>query len=272
MTRWRAWVLGMAMLLPGLPVAGHEYWIAPEAARLNPGDTLRARLFVGSDMVGQEFPWLKRSVTAAEIWSPSGAAPIAAREGDMPALTAEVTEDGLHRLTMHTTPNYVIFDDLAEFGRYLDYEGLDGVMAQHQARGLPDKLFGEAYIRNARALVQVGDVVPGQVDAPTGMPFELVARGNPYVPGQGSIEVGLTWQGVAQAGVQVAVFRLAPGATAPEGVTRELLRSDSQGLVRVSLAEPGQYMVSAVRIEPVEESAAVVWQSHWASLTFEIAR
>lgn len=251
-------------------VAAHEYWIAPETHRAEEGTTLRADLRVGQDFSGEVYPWLRRNVIAARVEGPDGAADLGGREGDIPALSVPLGGPGLYRISLHTTPAYLIFDSFDQFVRYTEYEGLTGIAERHKARGLPDKGFGEAFTRNARALVQVGPATPDQADAPSGMPFDLVAEANPFVEGLAGLPVRLTWQGQPSPDTQIAVFLLPEGGTAPQDTVRSTLRTDADGRALIPLPQAGRYMLAAVHIEELspEESAAAVWESHWASLTF----
>lgn len=270
-TSLRSVVLGLFLCgLFSQQLQAHEYWISPETYRPEQDQPVRAQRLVGSNMQGEAFPWLRRSVKAARFWSPSGDVEITAREGDIPALTVTPREPGLHRISFHTTPSYITFDGMEKFASYLNYEGLQPVIAQHAARGLPTENIAEEYIRNARALIQVGPAQPDQLDAPTGMPFELVALQNPYVTGTQAIDVRLTWLDAPSPATQVAVFVRAPGATDASGVTRTLAFTDENGIAHIPLDLPGEYMLAAVHMDPVDGSNTVVWRSHWASLTFSV--
>lgn len=270
-TSLRSMLFGLLLWgLSSQQVQAHEYWISPETYRPQQGQPLKAQRFVGSNMQGEAFPWLRRSVKAARFWSPSGDVEITAREGDIPALTVTPLEPGLHRISFYTTPSYITFDGMEKFSSYLTYEGLQPVIALHAARGLPTENIAEEYTRNARALVQVGPAQPDQLDAPTGMPFELVALQNPYVDGTTAIDVRLTWQNEPSPDTQVAVFVRAPGATDATGVTRTLAFTDPNGVAHIPFDLPGEYMLAAVHMDPVDGSNVVVWRSHWASLTFAV--
>ena len=259
----------------GVPQTGlaHEYWIAAQKFQVEPGEAVVADLLVGSMMSGEAYPWLKRSVREAKLWAPDGGVmEITGRDGDLPALNITAAQPGLNRISFHSKPSFVVFEEFEKFQRYLDLEGLTGVAEAHRARGLPEKGFIEKFTRNARALIQVGPVVDGQGDAPTGMPFELVAMGNPYTPGLTEIGVRLTWNGAPAAGVQVALFLTPPGANPPNGVQRTLFTTDAAGRVAVPLTRAGRYMLASVHIEPVDSGTEAVWQSHWANLTFALDR
>lgn len=263
----RTILFGLVAML-AQPVLAHEYWI--EAQKFHPAapEELTADLRVGADLSGEAFPWLKQSFVSVQLWPPGGeAATLTGRMGDLPALRLDLRGEGLHRVSVETTPSFVVYDKPETFPSYLDYEGLTGVLEVHKARGLPETGFGERYVRNARALMQVGAVTDGQSDAPTGMPFELVAEANPYAPGLTELSVRLLWQGEPTPDTQVALFHAPPGAVRPEGVERTLYTTDAEGRVTVPLWA-GMNLLSAVRIEAVEDSAAAVWQSWWASLTY----
>ena len=261
--------LAIVFTIPAMPILSHEYWIDASKFHPTPDEEVTADLRVGSDLSGEVFPWLKQSFRAVQLWSPDqGPTPLTGRTGDIPALRLPSLDAGLHRISVETTPSFVIFETMDVFEDYLAYEGLTGILESHRSRSLPETGFGERYSRNARALIQSGPVIEGQTDAPTDMPFELVAQGNPYEPGLGSLPVRLTWQGEPAAGVQVALFHAAPEAEPPQGVTRQLFTTDGEGLVTIPLQGQGLHLLSAVRIEPVEDSAAAVWQSWWASLSF----
>ncbi|MCV2866381.1 DUF4198 domain-containing protein [Albidovulum sediminicola] len=266
------WIGLVANILAVTGAVGHEFWIAPESYRSDPGAEITAHLRVGQDMSGDAIPYLSRTVAGMGHWGPDSTSAIGAREGDLPAIAGVgLDAPGLHRLSVETNPAYIVFDTLTDFADYLAYEGLDAVAALHRERGLAETEIAEAYIRNARTLVQVGPAREDQRDAPTGMAFELTALGNPYLPGQSGIEVLLQWQGVAEAETQLAIFHLPLGGTAPADTVRTLTRTDAKGRARIAIDAAGTYLLNSVHMEPVEGPGSVVWQSHWASLTFAVA-
>lgn len=266
------WLIACIAALAATSAAAHEFWIAPDRYRTEPGTQLSAQLRVGQDMSGDAFPYLSRTVAEMRHWLGETSGAIDAREGDLPAISGlDLATPGLHRIAVATNPAYIVFDTLPEFADYLGYEGLGPVVAMHRDRGLAETGIAEAYIRNARALVQVGPPRDDQRDAPTGMTYELTALGNPYMPGLSEIDVVLRWKGAAEAGTQISIFHLPPDGTAPGDTVRTLARTDEGGRARIAIGRPGTYLVNAVHMEPAEGPGAVVWQSHWASLTFFVS-
>ena len=261
----------LSLYLTALPASAHEFWLDPEANIAGSGQSVSIDMRVGQDLVGQALPYLDDVVSEMKHWPSDIASEIKARLGDRPAIQDVVLDQpGLHRFTLETNPAYVVFETFAEFTEYLEYEGLEAIAAKHIDRQLAEADIAEAYIRNARTLVQVGPVAPEHLDAPTGLPFELIVDGNPFAAHQKEIDVKLTWQGVPAADTQISVFQKTSGAPVPTSATRTRVMTDKDGVATISLGVVGQYLLNAVRMEPVEGPGSVVWQSHWASLTFEI--
>lgn len=250
-------------LLSAVPATAHEYWISADDYAVSPGETVAARLMVGQMMEGTEVPWLSRQIKSFRYFAPDDPQDAAGREGDRPALVYEAEKPGLHIIAQETRPLEVVFDTLEEFSEYLAYEGLERFVFIHRERGLPEAGFAEAYTRSAKALVQVGPVQPQDRDRRLGLEFELIALANPYA-GEPVLPVELAWQGTPEAGTQISVFRETDGE-----VERTLVSTGPDGRARIPLHEAGgRYLLNAVHLEPVSGDGPV-WESSWASLTFE---
>ena len=261
----------VACLAAPLTLNAHEFWIDAAPDRPMTGERTSADLRVGQNLSGAALPYLDTTIRSITHVSPSDAEPIASRLGDRPAINGVTFgSSGLHVLTVETHPAYIVFDTMPEFEDYLAYEGLPEIADLHRERGLPDTGIAEEYLRNARALVQVGSVGDSDWDRPTGMPFEIVVDGTPFAAGKQTIAVRLTWQGAAATDTQITLFHLPSGGTAPLDTTRILVETDGKGYAAFPMPGPGQYLLNAVKIEPVDGPGSVVWQSHWASLSFNI--
>ncbi|MCV2867466.1 DUF4198 domain-containing protein [Defluviimonas sp. WL0002] len=269
--RYVAQLALIALVATSQPLDAHEFWI--DAGQGGPviGESVSADLRVGQDLSGAALPYLDTTIRSMTHFSPRDSKPLASRLGDRPAINnVTFASSGLHVLTVETHPAYIVFDTMPEFEDYLAYEGLSEIADRHRERGLPGSGIAEEYLRNARVLVQVGPVGDSDVDRPTGMPFEIVVNGTPFVAGKRTLTVRLTWQGAAAPHIQIALFHLPSGGTAPSDTTRTLVETDGEGYAEVPMPGAGQYLLNAVRIEPADGPGSVVWQSHWASLSFGI--
>lgn len=250
-------------MLASLPASAHEYWIDVDDFTVSPGEAISARLKVGQMMEGLELPRLSRQIKSFQYFAPVVAQDAEGREGDRPALIYEAKATGLHIIAQETLPLEVTFDTFEEFEEYLYYEGLERFAAAHLERNLPTAGFTEAYARFAKALVQVGPVGGQQQDRQLGLAFEITALRNPYA-GLLRLPVQLTWMGLPEKNTQISVFRQKGGE-----VERTLINTDTDGKAVIPLHQDGgRYLLNAVHLEPAF-GGNPVWQSSWASLTFE---
>lgn len=258
--------LALAAIGP-LPALAHEFWIEPESYRVAVGETVKAELRVGRMLVGESFPYLSDQIVAARLHAPEGVLDLEGMEGDLPALSVTPAEAGLHVITYHSAPALAEYEDFATFESYLAYEGLEDVVRLHKDRALPESGFAESYIRNARALLQVGPADAEDIDRPTGMPLELIALQNPFVDGLTELQVQLLWQGAPMPNRQVSIFQRPDGEGEP---TRSLVATDADGRATIPLADEGFYLLNAVQMKPAAGPGPVIWESHWATLTFDV--
>ena len=102
------------------------------------------------------------------------------------------------------------------------------------------------------------------------MKAELVALRNPYTDDlSAGLPVQLLFEGAPRAEALVTLFARHPDG----GVEASHFRTDADGIALLPVHLGVEYLVDSVVILPLEGGGAgPVWQSHWASLTFEVAR
>jgi primary-amine oxidase len=254
-------LLWAALLLAYAPARAHEFWITPGRFVTEPESNIVVSLNVGVMMRGSELPYLSHNFDSFTVTSRSDVEELRGNQGDIPAAGYTPTRAGLHTITYHSAPNFVTFDEWQLFVDYLAYEGLADVAQSHLERGLPQTGFRERYLRHAKALVQVGPVRSEDRDEAAGAPLELVVLGNPYRADQRTIQVGLYRHGAAVPHHPVAVHRHAGY------VTRDIVETDANGLLEIDTTAGGEFLLNATELRPVDEGE-IVWESHWASLTF----
>jgi uncharacterized GH25 family protein len=251
--------------LAATPAPAHEFWIEPESGEINPGESIVADLKVGTMLNGESYPYLSNRFVAFTDTVGGETSVIVGNDGDIPAMVKIAARPGLHVIANQTVAFRLTYDDWSKFRGYLAYEGLDQFADLHRKRGLPESGFAERYIRYAKAVVQVGPVAASDADVRIGMPFELIAEDNPYSPTVQLLRVSLIWRGIPAANHQISIFR-------KDGVvTRTTAITDAAGRASIPLPGDGEYLLNAVHLEPVD-AAPVVWESHWASMSFKLRR
>jgi hypothetical protein len=229
----------------------HEFWIAPHATELQPGQPIVAEFRIGEDLSGTAFPYIKERMVAFWIASRSNIAPLRPRNGNRPAVLIGDAEPGPKVIGYQSTPSKLTYQKPEKFGAFLAEEGLEGVLDLHQARGLPPAGFTEQFTRYAKALIHVGEPVAALPDHPT---FRLdltpLTGPRPHV-------FRLTWEG--------AVLGNHPVSILTEAGPRQRLFTDAQGRLTLTAPPNVAFLVSAVLMEPLEDDPEAVWHSHWAS-------
>ena len=255
----RGWFVCSLFVL-ARPLAAHEYWVEPLDFTLKPGQEMQAYLKVGQDFNGSTYPYVPQRFVSFTVTSGGKTVDYKGTAGNSPALQIAVPTPGLNVIAYHSQPDSLTFrkQDLLE--KYLKAEGLEWVLEQHRADGLPEVGFKEHYTRNAKALVQVGPYAGG-VDKAVGMPFELVVQGSPY-DGSRQVKVQLLWRGKPVAGYPVNVF------TKRGSVKQTRVQTDANGMADVAFPKGAQVMLNSVWIVRGDVSKEPLYESWWASLTF----
>lgn len=264
--RFPAALAAILVLAAPSDAVAHEFWLEPSDASPAESDTVTAVIKVGEMMNGTELPFLSHRFTRFTVTTPEATYDVKRREGDRPAVAYDHEEPGLHIIAHEAEPMQTRFGTWKEFTEYLAYEGLDQIAVEHKERGLPVGPVIEDYSRHAKALLQVGPVQPGDADRALGLQLELVAGANPYDPRVETVPVTLLWQGAPVSGLQLSVFRKAADGT----VTREILRTDSNGKAMIRRMPDAAHLLNAVQMLEGESSTPepAGWHSHWASLYF----
>ncbi|MDF7812320.1 DUF4198 domain-containing protein [Hymenobacter sp. YC55] len=252
-----------------LTAAAHEFWLMPPQFFIAPGTTLNLPVFVGENFTGERWAGKSRRVTQLVHYAPTGPEDLLATATTADTLHPNVTfaQPGTHMVALATNNAFITLE-AEKFNAYLKEEGLDYILMQRQQQGALNKPGREAYSRCTKTLVQVGN--PGASDTarawsrPTGLPLELVPEQNPYTLRTGSsLTIRVLADGQPKAGQLVQVWQRSVGQ--PVKIIR--LYSNQNGRVLFRLTNPGQFMVSTVRMMPAKLPEAD-WQSNWSTLTF----
>lgn len=261
-------------LLACKPLAGHEFWIAPDYRLLASGQ-LEAQLKIGSDFDGSNRIYNPRQFQRFEIHGGASWQPVPGRMGDRPAVRLALPDSGRAVLVYQSQPEWVTWDEWSKFTGFLQEKGAADLISLHRQRGLAETGFSEKYIRYAKAVI----AAPGQplADRPAGLEFELLLLSVPPATEPGQIRFRLLWQGQPAASVRITCHARS-GASWQRSQTgqlvaaaRQIVLSDAKGEASCA-GQPGTaYLIDAVRVAALSDAddpRASVWQSWWASLTF----
>jgi uncharacterized GH25 family protein len=246
--------------------AAHEFWLTAKDYTITAEDTLHVGLRIGSGMKGSPLPYLPKDIARFEVIQGETARSVEGRMGDNPALVMETLTDGLAIVVHETTDSTLTYSDFAVFQRFVAHKAFPTALADHAARGLPEKNFRETYRRHAKCMVAVGS--GAGADRALGLTIEIVALANPYTDDLAKgLPVLVLLDGTPRPDTQVELFQ-----TAPDGaVTTTRHRTDAAGKALLPMQPGMEYLVDNVHLRALpndDPAAGPVWHSDWASLTF----
>ncbi len=245
------------------PVRAHDYWLQAEKFHLAPSELLVVHLNMGEGLNVQEEKAHQRERTERfELRLTDDVRDLAAAtpEGQRPVFADTLRSEGAFLFTLVRGAAQVEMP-AEEFNRYLEHEGIDGPRAQRATQR-------ERYWRFLKLLGRVGG--DNETDLHhrfTGAQFEIVLLQNPFTlaPGDEQI-VQLLFDTKPLAGGRV--FALHRGA---DGTLTELTATtDTRGVARFTLTQPGMWLIRSVHLRPCKACKDIDWESFWASYSFAL--
>ncbi|MDJ0821087.1 MAG: DUF4198 domain-containing protein [Paracoccaceae bacterium] len=264
----RALITALALCLAA-PVAAHEFWIDPTAYVVDPSAPLVAEIRVGENFKGSAYGYVPPNFRRFDLVMGRSVLPVEGRAGDRPALNMAVKGEGLVTVVHVTRDLNLRYTDWQKFINFTTHKDFTWALEQHLDRGLPQTGFRERYSRHGKSLMAVGDG-KGR-DKKVGLLTEIVALANPYTDDMArGFPVQVLYENKPRRDVQVELFERAPNGS----VDVTLHRTDNRGRVTLPVKPGHAYLVDAVVMRPLEAKTEndPVWESLWASLTFEVPR
>ncbi len=253
------------VLLSGISLSAHDFWIEPSSYQVAVGTQVTVRFLVGEEFRGKPLPLDPSRVIVFARFGATSETPVRGVAGSDTAGVVSLDDPGLHLIAYRSTSVFLELD-AEKFESYLRSEGLESIIEERGRRNERKAKGRELYSRCVKSLLRAG--MSGEetgFDRVLHFPVELVPELNPYRLRAGDeLPVRILRQGKPLAGVLVVAY---PHAEPTRSVQR---RSDEKGRVRLPLAQAGPWLVKAVHMERVEHSEEADWESWWASLTFEL--
>ena len=259
-------LLLLVFLFP-LRLFAHEFWIDRAAYRIGADQEIVAQLRVGQKFKGVVQRYFPSYITRFEVIRDGRATEVTARLGDDPALRMAALGEGLLVVVHETNDSVLVYSDGEVFREFVRSKGFPELIEVHAERGLPDAEFPEKYRRFAKSLIAAGS--GAGADERVGLRTEIVALANPYTDDLGGgLPVQVFYDGAPRANAQVDIFARLDEETVEISQTR----TNDDGVAVIPVRPGVEYLIDSVLILPLpnnDPDRGPVWESLWASLTFE---
>jgi uncharacterized GH25 family protein len=269
-------VAGLALAASVL--RAHDFWLIPDAFRIVPGEVLQVRGQTSSAFPSSESAVAVDRIAEAAVIDARGRAAIAdaTTAGTSLLLRHRPERVGQYIVTTVIHPRSVR-ESPESFRRYLVLEGAPDILARlERDGGLPVDSITRRYAKYAKALVEVGERGPRAYGQLAGHPLELLPLADPDAAGAGdTLRVQLLLHGRPLANARVhagSVVRPAPAALddAAGSERHGEMLTDVNGVVYVPIDRAGLWNVRALYLEPSVAGSGADWETHWATIVFEI--
>ena len=283
-------LLAATCLLAG-GASAHTLFIKPDPFVTSPGETIKVNVINGT-FLKSENRIKKSAASSAGIFGPGGEELDFADDDwvsvdKMSVLRARFPEPGNYIVAI---TNYLqkITLDAESFNHYLRYEGL---LEQQEEREKLEETgieVVEKYQKFAKALVQVGDEQTENFAAEHGHEVEIVPLTNPYPLSAGDLfRARVLRDGKPLTNMRVFATHEGYMPQDDEGIFDEAAKvvSDAAGEVEFEITAPGKWYVRFIDLRRESDSEywysgllssigadekRIVYESKWATLTFEI--
>lgn len=262
-------------LIPVLALASasfaHDFWLQPATFQPVVGERIDVRLLVGEHFVGDEVGRKEERIVSFVAVDPAGREEkIQGRDGSAPAGVWRASKPGLHVLGYRSNATGIELE-AEKFEEYLVSEGLEHVVEERKRLGESTRKGRESYARCAKSFVVATGDAP-RTDAQTkgwdralGYPLEIVPTSDPVrLAADAELEVRVLHLGAPLANALVGCMPKSD----PKLEVRA--RTDAEGRVAFEPKSGGVHLLRVVHMTRAAEGLAHDWESHWASLTFQL--
>lgn len=264
---FRTFFIAACLACISLGAKAHEFWIDPVEHQVAPGSSIEANLRVGQGYEGSAYAYIPQNFRRFDYAWQGKVQPLDGRVGDRPAMTLDVSGEGLLVAIHETSDMRLTWSSWEKFVSFLEHKDIAWGLAEHDSRGLSRENVRERYSRYAKSLIAVGNGAGKDIE--TGMVTEIVALENPYTDDMSDgIEILALYNGAPLQDQQIEVFQKAPDGS----VEITLERTDAGGHATIPVTPGHRYMLDAVVLRPLEivEERDPAWETLWANLTFEV--
>ena len=263
-------IAGLALLFAPALFA-HDFWLVPNAFRLAPGEVLEVKGQTSSRFPTSEAAVAPARVAEARVLGAGGADEITdlSTRGSSLVLRHRPTAPGQRVISVSLHPR-AVRESAEGFREYLVLEGAPEALERHERAGIlpaADSVT-RRYAKYAKAVVEVGEGGPRSYTRVAGHPLEFVPLEDPTtLRPDATFPVRVLYRGEPLAGA-----RIHAGSVGSEGEPREAdHESDAEGVVRVTVDRAGLWNVRGIHIVPADPESGADWDTHWASLVFEVS-
>ncbi|MEI6264216.1 MAG: DUF4198 domain-containing protein [Sphingobacteriia bacterium] len=243
----------------------HEFWIAPSKYIVKSNERFSFNCYVGEDFTPAI--WAKRSQRTLKVMqhhlnNSLDITPIFINNDSLNILMG-LKGSGNFLIALSSKPSYIEMEGKA-FNDYLKEDGMMNVLEYRNDNKIDQQRSREYYQRCAKTLLQVAGKNDDSYKKNTGMPLEIIPQSNPYTINNDSLSVFFEFKGKPLSNYQVRTWCKKNGQL----IVKSFHTTNEKGVAVLSFKESGEWMISLVKMEILNNNEKADYESYWGSYTF----
>lgn len=250
-------------------LSGHEFWLHPNKFIYRPGETVNLRLMVGENYEGVNWSGTRSRVRSFRLYYADVMDDCANQLSEEKGDSAQMAffEEGTMMFTFNNHNSFIELE-AAKFNEYLHEDGLQEAIDYRALHNQQDSIGREYYQRSVKTLIQVGGKFTNTFKKQTSLPIDIVPQENPYKLRDGEkLPVNVYFKGRPWANAPLKLWH-----RNNEQTVKTELRTNEKGEADFPVFVYGRWMLSAVKIEHLDNDPKAQWQSYWGSMTWGYLR
>ncbi len=258
----------------GAALLAHEFWLVPDAFQIMTGGMLQVRGQNGMKFPVSESAVAVERIVDARLISANGEAKLTdlSKLGTSLVIRGTPRSVGQHIVALRLAPQTVRVST-ANFRITLAAEGAPEVAAQYEREGRFSKMdsLTRRHAKYAKTMVEVGQGGARAYSITTGYPLEFVPLTDPAALRAGdTLAIRLLYAGQGLPSVHLRAGIAADTLSKAPPTEDRVLKTDTDGVVRVPLARAGLWNVRTIHVVPADMGPGADWDMHFTTLVFRV--
>ena len=253
-------------VLISISTIAHEFWVAPTKYSCSVNEPNLINCYVGEDFTPTI--WANRKLRTKRVRHFSydkmtNITDLFVQEDSLPIEMFFKTA-GNHLIAVESKPSYIEMKGSA-FNDYLKEDGMLNILEYRKRNNLLKQRSKEFYQRCAKTLLQIGGKNDSTFKLNTGMALEIIPLNNPYDLSNDTLSVYFEFKGKPLKKYQVRTWCKKSGKL----VVKSFYTTNDSGIAKLPVNAKGEWMISLVKMEILNQPSKANYESYWGSYTFQ---
>jgi len=253
------------LLFYSLLLSAQEFWLEPDNFLYEPGDPITIKFLVGENFEGEIWSGNRLKVKELYFYSKYVTDELSSEisEGNSDSLQISLFDEGSAILTFNSNNSFINLES-EKYNEYLRKDSLQTVIDYRREHNELDSAGKEFYQRNAKTIIQIGELKDNIYSKKTTLPLDIIPLQNPYdLKENDLLTIKILFKKKPLKEALIKVWNRIDNQTMVTNYT-----SDKNAEIHMPINHKGKWMVSTVKMIKLDNDKQADWQSYSGSLTW----